>query len=385
MKESLKISIFGILVVFNMRSKREKEVFNRLMESLKYGQTQPILVSSLDDSLIVDGYKRKMVSDAIGLELEKKTIKHQSREEWLRDLKRHASCPETKESVRAKYEAIKKVFPELGTESIIQILMEITGKSRMTLYRWLGLVSVDTYSNKHKEEKMYKDVETWNPHYGCNFNCIYCKPSFQAKAYWQHKNCGLYTPHIHRERLDKIPNAKVIFVCGDSDIYWCPFEYGKEIVETMNKNNRTDRIWLLQSKKPSCFKQYLDILPKNTYIGTTLETNKDEGYEKISNAPKPSERYREFKDLEWDKKYITIEPIMSFDKEEFVNWIVDINPDFVFIGYNSHPNEVCLPEPSMDETIELIHELRVRKIDIVYKLFRQTSLLDLPKLKEKWV
>jgi hypothetical protein len=39
----------------------------------------------------------------------------------------------------------------------------------------------------------------------------------------------------------------------------------------------------------------------------------------------------------------------------------------------------------MDETIELIHELRVRKIDIVYKLFRQTSLLDLPKLKEKWV
>jgi hypothetical protein len=96
-----------------MRSKREKEVFNRLMESLKYGQTQPILVSSLDDSLIVEGYKRKMVSDDIGLELEKKTIKHQSREEWLRDLKRHASCPETRESVRAKYEAIKKQFSEL--------------------------------------------------------------------------------------------------------------------------------------------------------------------------------------------------------------------------------------------------------------------------------
>jgi hypothetical protein len=43
-----------------MRSKREMETFNRLMESLKKGQTHSVLVSSLNPKLIVDGYKRRI-------------------------------------------------------------------------------------------------------------------------------------------------------------------------------------------------------------------------------------------------------------------------------------------------------------------------------------
>lgn len=57
------------------------------------------------------------------------------------------------------------------------------------------------------------------------------------------------------------------------------------------QDKRKGRVWLIQSKTPSCFQKYLSFLPENTYLLTTLETNRDEGYEKISKAPKPSERY----------------------------------------------------------------------------------------------
>jgi hypothetical protein len=140
-----------------MRSKREMETFNRLMESLKKGQTHDILVSSLDENLIVDGYKRRIVSASSGLQLKKTVRQHNTKDEWLLDLMNHASCPETKASVKDKYEAIKKMYPELGTESIIRILMKITGKSRVTLYRWLGLIeSVSNETNLRKPSRKYR-------------------------------------------------------------------------------------------------------------------------------------------------------------------------------------------------------------------------------------
>jgi protoheme ferro-lyase len=118
------------------------------MESLKKGQTHNVLVSSLNPKLIVDGYKRRIAAINSNVELKTEVREHKTVDEWLQDLMNHASCPETKASVKDKYEALKTAFPELGTESIIQILVKITGKSRMTLYRWLELVSNDTDSNK---------------------------------------------------------------------------------------------------------------------------------------------------------------------------------------------------------------------------------------------
>jgi hypothetical protein len=134
-----------------MRSKREMETFNRLMESLKKGQTHSVLVSSLNPKLIVDGYKRRIAAMGSNVELKTEVREHKTVDEWLQDLMNHASCPETKASVKDKYEALKTAFPELGTESIIQILTKITGKARATLYRWLDLdksVSNETNSNK---------------------------------------------------------------------------------------------------------------------------------------------------------------------------------------------------------------------------------------------
>jgi acid stress-induced BolA-like protein IbaG/YrbA len=103
-----------------MRSKREMETFNRLMESLKKGQTHSVLVSSLNPKLIVDGYKRRIAAINSNVELKTQVREHKTVDEWLQDLMNHASCPETKASVKDKYEALKTAFPELGTESIIR-------------------------------------------------------------------------------------------------------------------------------------------------------------------------------------------------------------------------------------------------------------------------
>jgi len=38
---------------------------------------------------------------------------------------------------------------------------------------------------------------------------------------------------------------------------------------------------------------------------------------------------------------VTVEPILDFDLDTFVDGIVSISPKAVFIGYNSHPTK-CL-------------------------------------------
>jgi len=57
---------------------------------------------------------------------------------------------------------------------------------------------------------MYPAAKTWNPFKGCEFDCLYCVPSFQAQAKRQkHRclECYKYQPHEHPERLDSIPSV----------------------------------------------------------------------------------------------------------------------------------------------------------------------------------
>ena len=91
---------------------------------------------------------------------------------------------------------------------------------------------------------------------------------------------------------------------------------------------------------------------------------------KISKAPKPSKRYKDFLALKWDKKIVTIEPILDFDLETFLEWILSIKPKAVFIGYNSRPRAVELPEPEKKKTWQLIHSLEEKGIQVLKKEMR---------------
>ena len=231
-----------------------------------------------------------------------------------------------------------------------------------------------------KRDRMYKDTKTWNPFIGCRYQCIYCKPSFQKVVAWigrlhDCKKCQAYEPHVHSERLDRIPNEMCIFVCADGDITFARESFMMKIFETMRNDDKKGRIWFVQSKNPKCLEQYLEFLPENTYPLTTLETNRDKDYDKISKAPKPSKRYKDFLALKWDKKIVTIEPILDFDLETFLKWILSIKPKAVFVGYNSRPKAVKLPEPDKKKTWQLIHRLEEKGIQVLKKEMRDRRVI----------
>src|SRR3989339_1140300 len=228
------------------------------------------------------------------------------------------------------------------------------------------------------KSNMYKNVKTYNPAVGCNFECFYCKPSFQQQikrvsGIIDCKRCYTFKPHEHPERLDKIPSADTVFMFGTGDISFYRQKYVKQVINSVHEDlkKHEDRLFYFQSKNPACFQQYLANFPKdNTVLLTTLETNRDAGYERISKAPVPSRRYADFKALDWCRKIVTIEPIMEFDHDVFLRWIVDLKPEAVWIGYNSREKQVKLPEPSLEKTNKFIAELRRKGIEVREKAIR---------------
>jgi len=221
---------------------------------------------------------------------------------------------------------------------------------------------------------MYPETKTWNPAVGCLFNCSYCRHSFQAiLKRFQGKNCigcRTYTPHYHPERLTRFPATKYknIFMFGNGDISCYNRDFVITALQSINSRMEKypDTTLFLQSKDPHCFHQYLIYLPENTVLITTLETNRNISKD-ISGAPSPIIRYTNFKEVDWPRKIITIEPIMDFDHDVFIDMITDINPESIYLGYNSKPIQVQLPEPSKAKFIKFYLSLRSHFFDIVIK------------------
>lgn len=237
---------------------------------------------------------------------------------------------------------------------------------------------------KVSKSNMYKDAKTWNPFKGCGFDCTYCLQSFQLQAKRQMhicRRCYEYSPHFHAERLSSIPSSPIVFVCGNGDIAFATHDQRTAIISSIGDWTRThprsDKVFYLQSKRPKCFQLHLDALPRNVVLVTTLETNRDEGYEVVSTkAPLPSVRYRQFLDLRYPRKIVTIEPVTDFDPQVFASWIVTIKPELVYLGFNSKkkPN---LPEPSPRKLAKFTSLVHAAGIPIVGKTLRG---LELPGL-----
>jgi hypothetical protein len=195
------------------------------------------------------------------------------------------------------------------------------------------------------------------------------RPSFQRQAKRQKQNCPAcyrYTPHYHEERLAKIPSAPIIFVCGNADLSFCDPSFTRKIIEAVKQHSQrcSHKTFDFQSKKPAYFEPLLAEFPESVILLTTLETNRDAGYDEVSKAPPPSERYRQFKALDYPRKVVTIEPVLDFDVEEFAGWIVELHPEYVWLGFNSKPEAVTLPEPTQEKVGEFMEKLARAHIQI---------------------
>jgi hypothetical protein len=355
--------------------KWNRHLFPDLAASLeKNGQVEDVLKD--ERGITIDGIKREMLLGKEQVRI--KTVPNDSATSNIHYLNKI----QRKAIIKYQYDQLIAIYGSMEAKNIIS---KQYGISLRTIERDLNpdVAPFDaTYKPKVKS-RMYEETATWNPFVGCGYDCSYCKPSFQENHYYvmQHKKCGFYKPHTHEERLylKKIPHEKTIFVCGDSDISFCKPEYLKRIIDVMNADKRKDRIWFMQSKNPKCFQGILPILRKNTILLTTLETNRDIDYDKISKAPPPSKRIVDFANLDWANKIITVEPILDFDMDIFVEGILNIRPLAVFIGYNSHPDKVAMNEPDMEKTLELIVHLKVNHIRVLTKELRKMAYRDFCK------
>lgn len=227
------------------------------------------------------------------------------------------------------------------------------------------------------ESNMYADTVTWNPFKGCRFGCTYCKPSFQAQAKRQKHNCMKcyeFEPHTHYDRLKRIPKGKRVFVCGNGDLAFAPRMFVDMLLTRILEAAREDpeREFYLQSKSPSCFARFVHSLPSQVLVVTTLETNRDAGYLEAvrSTAPLPTARWEAFCRLPHHRRVITVEPVMDFDLHTFAGMIIDAEPETVWIGFNSRPKSVKLPEPSPSKVMKLISLLQAAGITVQGKTMR---------------
>jgi len=224
-----------------------------------------------------------------------------------------------------------------------------------------------------KKNNMYeRSVKQWNPFVGCCFHCTYCATSFQRQAKRQkHRcfDCYAYKPHQHPKRLtESLPATKpgeFIFTCANGDVVFCDTWYLKRIIDRIR--SEPSKTFLLQSKCPETFGRVE--YPENLILGTTIETNRDHLAMAVAGAPAPSLRFAAFKKIRHTRKMVTVEPVMEFDLEVMVDWITQIQPEMVWIGYDSKKNN--LPEPSREKVEALGNALKQKDITVLYKTMRE--------------
>ena len=234
-----------------------------------------------------------------------------------------------------------------------------------------------------KKSLMYevegKRTPTWNPFCGCDFKCVYCYGPKVYKRFSKCEKCKNFTPHFHKERLkQKFKPGETWFVCSMGDISFASFEQFNQILEVTSYY--PDTTFYIQSKNPSYFNEYIERyssdIRSNIVLGTTIETNYLSLYlaKRISKAPVPGARKNAMIELNHHKylnvmlklthlkeprKYVSIEPEILFDVPIMTDWIKQISPEFVYIGYDNHRNleTLDISEPPLKDTERLIEEL----------------------------
>lgn len=188
-------------------------------------------------------------------------------------------------------------------------------------------------------------THTWNPAIGCLHNCVYCMAREMSKRF----ALGAAYADEH-SKLGYAESNSVILVCDKADLFGSWYS-DDGIIDILKAIRETEQgiTFLLLTKNPMRFHNYLNMFSENCLLGSTIETNRDKDYEKYSSAPKPSERYNAMKSLNFPRKFISIEPIMDFDNDIFSRWMLDIAPEHVDVGYEPRSVEAPKYEDEMEE------------------------------------
>ncbi len=211
--------------------------------------------------------------------------------------------------------------------------------------------------NRRLTEETFGEItETWNPVTGCLHFCTYCWARKYARrlAYMgvEPYRTHLFKPAFAEWRLgQKLGKGSFVFVSDMGDMWgeWVPKEWIDKVLKAIRSKPNSKFLFL--TKNPKRYYDFQEKFTENMMLGATIETNRDH---KLTKAPTPRERYEAMKNLRWRHKAIVIEPILDFDPE-FIDWIKEIAPKMIYIGYDNYNNK--LPEPELNKAKRLVREL----------------------------
>jgi len=204
--------------------------------------------------------------------------------------------------------------------------------------------------NKSKGNMYDWVTHTWSPIIGCPHQCSYC----YVKAFREQP-----VKPILRNDFPPLGKGRTIFVGHLCDMFASatPEDMVQKVLDHCGKY--WENKYVFQTKNPA---RYFDFsIPGNATVGTTIETNRWDILARISKAPSPQGRAAAISNVKRER-FITIEPILDFDTESFVDLIQNAAVDFVNIGADSKRHN--LPEPTREKVQELIEALTARGIVI---------------------
>jgi len=208
----------------------------------------------------------------------------------------------------------------------------------------------------HKNEIVY-NLQTESENFIANgfvvHNCYVKKFRFPAL---RKKYSG--EPRLYENELKRnLGRNKIWFVGSCFDL----FADGVEdvwIAKTLEHcRSFPDNKYLFQTKNPGGMYDWIDEFPKNSIIGTTIETNRFYA-DYMGKAPLPQNRAFFMKKIA-DAGFVTmvtIEPIIAFKLDFLVDLVRQCHPQWINIGADSQKSG--LPEPTGIEVEALIAELK---------------------------
>ena len=208
---------------------------------------------------------------------------------------------------------------------------------------------------------MYDWIDrTYNPLRGeCPHKCGYCyaKNSRVKKLYTGE-------PRLIESVVNKSLGTGHFYFVGSMIDIFAEKIPSYTILKILEQCRKYENRYLFQSKNPWRFEEFRDDFPKDTVLGTTIETNRQYpimgNTEDVTNRIWAMDRLSERFDV-----IVTVEPLMDFDLPTMTNWILFCNPKWVNIGADSKKNN--LPEPGPEKIRRLISELRGAGIEVKIK------------------
>lgn len=203
---------------------------------------------------------------------------------------------------------------------------------------------------------MYSFVShTWNPLGGfCPHNCGYCSTGGLRNRFPNLKEKYSGPPRLIESELVSLGRDKFIFVCAQNDLFARNIP-GEVIERILDHCKQYENKYMFQTKNPERIFDYIEKIPAGSVICSTIESNRS--YLEISDdCPDPIDRALALNEVaNYFPVMITIEPILDFDKEEFLSYLKISRSYQINIGADSGNNK--LPEPGKEKLSKLIEEI----------------------------